>query len=160
MRMKDSIKVVSIVLLVFVGSSAGDPPEAQETLTPNQNPGWTLPFSSEEQGPCEELGNPTLGTDKQITIKVNQRERELIHLATQGWVVDMEHELVGVGGWTGGIYPVLFGGSGEPGPGPATPPFHARAFFLNYFIKVVGPSIQERVYGQDLTRQRGLRSRI
>lgn len=62
----------------------------------------------------------------------------------------MEHELTGVGGWTGSIYPTLFGGTGTPGPGPATPPFQARAFFLNYFIKVVGLSIQERVYGQDL----------
>ncbi len=152
LSMKNSIKLISIVFvvfIVFVGFSTGNP-GTQETLTPNQNPGWTLPFPSAETGPCEELGNPTLGPDKRITIKLNQRERELIHLATEGWIVDMEHELVGVGGWTGGIYPVLFGDTGKPGAGPATPPFHARAFFLNYFIKVVGPSIQERVYGQDL----------
>lgn len=124
---------------------------AQQTQIPNQNPDWTLPIGpGVDTGPCEELGNPTLGKDKRITINVHQRERELIHLATEGWIVDMEHELTGVGGWTGSVYPTLFGGTGEPGPGPATPPFQARAFFLNYFIKVVGPSIQERVYGQDL----------
>ena len=148
MSEKDSINIFVSAVVMFAGVSlaAGQP----ETLTPNQGPGWTLPFPSDETGPCEELGNPTLGPDKRVTIKVNQRERELIHLATYGWVVDMEHELVGVGGWTGGIYPVLFGDTGAPGSGPATPPFHARAFFLNYFIKIVGPSIQERVYGQDL----------
>lgn len=124
-------------------------PAAQETLTPNQNPDWTLPFPSADDGPCEELGN-TLGPDKRITIKLNQRERELIHLAIEGWIVDMEHELTGVGGWTGGVYPVLFGDTGQPGGGPADPPFHSRAFFLNYGINVMGPSIQQRVYGEDL----------
>ena len=122
---------------------------AEETLTPNQNPGWTLPFPSADDGPCEELSN-TLGPDKRITIKLNQRERELIHLAIEGWIVDMEHELAGVGGWTGGIYPVLFGDTGQPGGGPADPPFHSRAFFLNYGINVMGPSVQQRVYGEDL----------
>jgi len=122
---------------------------SQATLTPNQNPAWPLPFPSAEDGPCEELGS-TLGPDKRITIKLNQRERELIHLAIEGWIVDMEHELTGVGGWTGGIYPVLFGDTGEPGGGPADPPFHSRAFFLNYGINVMGPSVQQRVYGEDL----------
>lgn len=122
---------------------------AQETLTPNQNPGWLLPYPSADEGPCEELSS-TLGPDKRITIKLNQRERELIHLAIEGWIVDMEHELAGVGGWTGGIYPVLFGDTGAPGGGQADPPFHSRAFFLNYGIHVMGPSIQQRVYGEDL----------
>ena len=122
-----------------------------QTRTPNQLPDWTLPIGPKtDTGPCEELGNPTLGRDKRITIELNQRERELAHLAVEGWKVDMEHELAGVGGWTGSVYPALFGGTGKPGPGPATPPFAARAFFLNYFIVVVVPSLQERIYGQDL----------
>jgi len=87
---------------------------AQETLTPSQNPDWTLPYPSADYGPCEELSS-TLGPDKRITIKLNQRERELTHLAIEGWIVDMEHELAGVGGWTGGIYPVVIGDTGEPG---------------------------------------------
>jgi len=124
---------------------------AQQTLTPDQNPDWTIPLGpGMDTGPCEELGNPTLGPDKRITITMNQRERELTHLAVEGWVVDMQHELTGIGGWTGSVYPTLFGGTGEAGSGLAAPPFEARAFFLNYFIEIVGPSIQQRVYGQDL----------
>lgn len=122
---------------------------AQQTLTPNQNPDWTLPSPSTDYGPCEELSS-TLGPDKRITIMLNQRERELVHLAIEGWIVDMEHELAGVGGWTGGIYPVLFGDTGEPGGGQADPPFHSRTFFLNYGINIMGPSVQQRVYGEDL----------
>jgi hypothetical protein len=64
---------------------------AQETLTPNQNPDWVLPYPSPDDGPCEELSS-TLGSDKRITIKLNQRERELTHLAIAGWIVDMEHD--------------------------------------------------------------------
>ena len=135
--------LVSILFLCSSGALG-----AEKTLTPNQNPDWTLPFPG--TGPCEDLGNPTLGPDKRITIEVNQRERELIHLAVEGWVIDMKHELVGVGGWVGGLYPFLFGDDGAPGPGPATSPFHARAFFLNYFIAIVGSSLQQRVYGEDL----------
>ncbi len=157
MSIKNFIKVFTMVVFVFVVFSAGalGVLGGQETLTPNQNPAWTFPSPSATVGPCEELPNPTMGLDKRITVKVNQRERELIHLATEGWIVDMEHELTGVGGWTGGIYPGPRPRDGAPGPGPATPPFFARAFFLNYFIKGVGPSIQERVYGQALLSDTG-----
>ena len=146
--MKDC-KVFSIVfgLVILAGDVRAQPP----TMTPIQNPDWLLPLGlGMDMGPCEELGNPTLGKDKRITINVNQRERELIHLALEGFKADMEHELAGVGGWTRSVLPELFGGTGKPGPGPASPPFHARAFFLNYFINVVVPSMQQRVYGEDL----------
>lgn len=68
-----------IVVLTFGTVSA------EQTLTPNQNPDGTLPIGpGVDTGPCEELGNPTLGKDKRITIQVNQRERELVHLAVEG----------------------------------------------------------------------------
>lgn len=147
--MEHCIKGFVIFFVVFVAFLTGNP-RAEETQTPNQNPAWALPDPTKPgMGPCEEL-SPTLGLDKRVTIKLNQRERELIHLAVEGWKVDMEHELAGVGGWIGGVAPELFGGDGRPGPGPATPPFHSRAFFLNYFIHVTVPSIQQRVYGEDL----------
>lgn len=148
--MKRNIYAVALAGFAMVGW-ASSTLSAQPSRTPNQNPDWTLPVGPDtDTGPCEELGNPTLGKDKRITIEMNQRERELAHLSVLGWVVDMEHELDGVGGWAGSVYPVLFGGTGEAGSGLANPPFEARSFFLNYFIEVVGPSIQERVYGQDL----------
>lgn len=65
-----------------------------------------------------------------------------------GFRSDMEHEREGVGGWTGAV----FGGFPEepdPGLAAADPLFFARAFFLNYFINVVVPSIGARVYGAD-----------
>ena len=54
----------------------------------------------------------------------------------------------------GGVFP---GEPEEPDPSlsSADPPFFARSFFLNYFIKVNVPSIAERVYGMDLLSDTG-----
>lgn len=133
------------------------PVERQDPLWVERNAdGSVKPGGLQNQniGPCEELGNPTLGTDKRITIELNQRERELIHLSLVGFRSDMKHELEGVGGWAGGVFP---GAPQEPDPNlsSADPPFFARAFFLNYFIRVNVPSIAERVYGMDLLSDSG-----
>ena len=66
----------------------------------------------------------------------------------------MEHELEGVGGWQGGVFPGMPQES-DPSLSNADPAFFARAFFLNYFINVVVPSIGERVYGMDLLSDTG-----
>ena len=71
-----------------------------------------------------------------------------------GFRADMEHELEGVGGWSGGVFP---GSPLEPDPSlsSADPAFFARAFFLNYFIEVNVPSLSERIYGMDLLSDTG-----
>jgi hypothetical protein len=150
--------LLSALLVTVSTSTWADDPLVLDIPESRQNPLWVERnpdgsvkaggLQNQEIGPCEELGNPTLDTDKRVTVELNQRERELIHLAVIGFRSDMEHERDGVGGWKGGVFP------GSP-PKPnshistAAPPFFARAFFLNYFIKVVVPSISERVYGMD-----------
>jgi len=154
-----------LIVMLSARSWAEIPAERQDPLWVERNADGSVKaggVQNQDMGPCEELENPTLGPDKRITIELNQRERELIHLALIGFRADMEHELEGVGGWMGGVFP------GPPPDGPnglpqepdaslsnADPAFFARSFFLNYFIKVNVPSIGERVYGMDLLSDTG-----
>jgi hypothetical protein len=80
----------------------------------------------EESSPCE----AAFGFDEslRVTIPLHQRERELIHLAMEGFVADMEHEQVGTAA--------------------SDPPFELRAGFLGFFIAEVVPTIQSRVGGR------------
>jgi hypothetical protein len=152
--------ILGSLILVAPATSRGQIPAAR------QNPLWVERDSdgsvkvdgpqNQTFGPCEELGNPTLSTDKRITIQLNQRERELIHLALSGFRADIEHEREGVGGWQGGVFPPSgFPQEPDPSIASANPAFFARAFFLNYFIKVTVPSLSERVYGMDLLSDTG-----
>ena len=80
----------------------------------------------EASSPCEEA----FGFDPRlrVTIPLNQRERELIHLALEGFIADLEHEQVGTSA--------------------ANPPFELRSGFLGFFIDAVVPTIQSRVGGR------------
>lgn len=80
----------------------------------------------EDPSPCEAVFgfDPSL----RITIPLHQRERELIHLAMEGFIADMEHEATGTSS--------------------AVPPFELRTGFLEFFITDVVPSIQSRVAGR------------
>ena len=93
-------------------------------------------YGEEEVSPCEALGS---GFDKsqRVTIPLNQRERELIHLAMEGFIADMQHERDGV----------VMASSVERDPSFDAHPFFVRDFFLGFFIDVVVPSIQDRVAG-------------
>ena len=75
--------------------------------------------------PCEAFG---FDKNMRITIPLHQRERELVHLAMEGFIADLEHEMVGTSN--------------------AEPSFDSRAFFLQFFITDVIPSIQSRVAGK------------
>ncbi len=82
----------------------------------------------DDLGPCEELG---FSKDLRVTIELNQRERELIHLAMDSFIVDLEHEKSGIDkAPVDETYPL---------------PFETRSFFLGYFIDHVVPTIQARV---------------
>ncbi len=155
--------VAALIIFLPLLSSADDP-FISDIPDERQNPLWVERnmdgsvkaggLQDQPIGPCEEFGDPSLTPEKQITIDLNQRERELIHLVLIGFEADLEHELEGVGGWTGSVFPPSFGGTGspqEPDPSLSTadPAFFARSQFLNYFIKVVLPSVGERVYGMD-----------
>lgn len=156
--------VLVVLILIVPSASWADDPLVLDIPAERQNPLWVERnpdgsvkaggLQNQAIGPCEELGNPTLDQDKRVTIELNQRERELIHLALIGFKIDMEHELEGVGGWTGGVFPG-FPLESDPGLSSADPAFFARAFFLNYFIQVNVPSISERVYGMDLLSDTG-----
>ena len=76
--------------------------------------------------PCEDIFG--FDTELRVTIPLDQRERELVHLAMEGFSSDLEHEATGVGN--------------------AVPPFDLRNGFLNFFITNVVPSIQSRVAGR------------
>ena len=93
-------------------------------------------YGEEEVSPCEALGQ---GFDKsqRVTIPLNQRERELIHLAMEGFIADMQHERDGV----------VMASSIERDPSFDAHPFFVRDFFLGFFIDEVVPSIQDRVAG-------------
>ncbi len=93
-------------------------------------------YGEEEVSPCEALGS---GFDKsqRVTIPLNQRERELIHLAMEGFIADMQHERDGV----------VMASSIERDADFNAHPFFVRDFFLGFFIDAVVPSIQDRVAG-------------
>lgn len=88
--------------------------------------GLTDSLWGETSSPCEEA----FGFDRslRVTIPLHQRERELIHLALEGFIADMEHEQVGTN--------------------TANPPFELRSGFLGFFIDLVVPTIQSRVGGR------------
>ena len=112
-------------IIIFVGprepasASAADEPVLEDV------------FWGTDNSPCE----AAFGFDKslRITIPLHQRERELIHLAMEGFSADLAHERDGV----------------RPGPeaNGANPPFNLRADFLQFFIDAIVPSIQSRVGG-------------
>ena len=111
--------LLALTLLIGTGwqmrqASADAGPELTDSL-------W-----GEALSPCEEA----FGFDRslRVTIPLHQRERELIHLALEGFIADMEHEQVGTS--------------------TANPPFELRAGFLGFFIDVVVPTIQSRVGGR------------
>jgi hypothetical protein len=80
----------------------------------------------ENPSPCEAAFG--FDPDLRITIPLHQRERELIHLAMEGFIADLEHEAVGTSN--------------------AVPAFDLRTGFLQFFISAVVPSIQSRVAGK------------
>ena len=112
--------LVTLTLLIGTGlwpisqASADVDPELTDSL-------W-----GESLSPCEEAFgfDPSL----RVTIPLHQRERELIHLALEGFIADLEHERVGTN--------------------TANPPFELRSGFLGFFIDAVVPTIESRVGGR------------
>ncbi len=125
--------MLTVVLVFVIGSLM------LVTIPLNQAAGGTdltdSLYGEEEISPCEALD----GFDKsqRVTIPLNQRERELIHLAMEGFIADMQHERDGVG----------MVSSIERDPSFDAHPFFVRDFFLGFFIDAVVPSIQDRVAG-------------
>ncbi len=119
------IKVFIFLVLIsvlFVGS-----PQTTTAIAGNHtDPVLEDTFWGEELSPCEDA----FGFDKnmRITIPLHQRERELVHLAMEGFIADLEHEMVGTSN--------------------AEPSFDLRAGFLQFFITNVVPTIQSRVAGK------------
>jgi hypothetical protein len=135
------VKVFSFLVLVsvlFVGLAQAPVAVAQENgdhllaiseISTDPKSGEAVLADSlwgDDPSPCE----ATFGFDPglRITIPLHQRERELIHLAMEGFIADLEHEAVGTSN--------------------AVPPFELRAGFLQFFITAVVPSIQSRVAGR------------
>jgi hypothetical protein len=76
--------------------------------------------------PCE--GAFGFDPSLRITVPLHQRERELIHLAMEGFAADLAHE--------------------ADGTGAAVPAFELRTGFLEFFITAIVPSVQSRVAGK------------
>lgn len=119
------IKVFIFLVLIsvlFVGSAQATTAIAGKPTDPVLEDS----FWGEELSPCE----AAFGFDKnlRITIPLHQRERELIHLAMEGFIADLEHEAVGTSN--------------------AVPSFDLRSGFLQFFITAVVPSVQSRVAGK------------
>lgn len=75
--------------------------------------------------PCEAVFG--FDTNLRVTIPLHQRERELVHLAMDSFIADLQHEDDGVTG--------------------AVPSFWLRSTFLSFFYDQVVPSVQSRVGG-------------
>jgi hypothetical protein len=116
----------AVLLGAFLIAAAGLAGAAPPASAADGEPVLTDSLWGEESSPCE----AAFGFDKslRVTIPLNQRERELIHLAMEGFVADMAHEQVGTSN--------------------ASPPFELRAGFLGFFIAEVVPTIQSRVAGR------------
>lgn len=108
-----SVLFVGLVQATTAAAEDHDDPVLEDSL-------W-----GEFPSPCEAFG---FDKNMRITIPLHQRERELIHLSMEGFIADLEHELVGTSN--------------------AEPSFASRAFFLQFFITDVIPSIQSRVAGK------------
>ena len=118
--------VVGVSLLLALTLLIGAGVWPTRPASADVDPGLTDSLWGEALSPCEAAFgfDPSL----RVTIPLHQRERELIHLALEGFIADLEHERVGVSS--------------------ANPPFELRAGFLGFFIDPVVPTIQTRVGGR------------
>ncbi len=122
--------------LMLVGSYAIAPNGLNQVAY--GGPGLTDSLYGEEGvTPCEGLAGSGFDESQRVTIPLNQRERELIHLTMEGFLADMQHEKDGV----------VMASSIERDASFDAHPFGVRAFFLGFFIDEVVPSIQDRVAG-------------
>lgn len=115
-----TIGAIFLSLMIFAGTKGAVSVEAEE------GPVLEDALWGENLSPCE----AAFGFDQslRVTIPLHQRERELIHLAMEGFIADLEHEAAGTSN--------------------AVPAFDLRTGFLQFFITNVVPSIQSRVAGK------------
>ena len=99
-------------------------------FAPFDPPALTDALWGADPSPCEDA----FGSDPEnrIIIDMNQREREILHLALEGFKEDMKHEIIGTG----------IGLEGDPAR-----PWPVRFAFLDFFVTDIVPILQERVQG-------------
>ena len=124
------IAIAAVFLSISVSANAQQAICDAFPFAPFDPPALTDALWGADPSPCEDA----FGSDPEnrIIIDMNQREREILHLALEGYKEDLEHEKIGVGN----------GPEGDPAR-----PWPVRFAFLDLFVDVVVPSLQERVQG-------------